>query len=188
MPEHGSSCNYLGMPCHYPVSVYCECTGMHWWSCPADPVDYDLIAHDPPTGIDPNRVVKDMTEGEAQTWCKWYVSTFTPVGWPEPECVPRESQGGMALGDFFGGCYNRLCAAQCESSLKQLPCEATVGALSDCVLSTVATFKTPRPWGYGCGHYLMAPNCTGVIVGPPEGWGAPDIDAGPAKGLCPVLF
>ena len=73
-----------------------------------------------------------------------------------------EDRGGWITNTpVFGGSITGLTFEQCVSRLRKKPCLAKVADLNDSIFTMAGGGPSP----YGCGRYLNASDCRGVVVG-----------------------
>jgi hypothetical protein len=157
------------LECPYPPHTSCTCPyndPAPRWSC------VDTTAGPPgtptsgPAAIPETKRIKDLSNAEAQIWCEWFLTKYA-VGTPPPFEGPITAEGyatglGFTLNPNF---YANVCmptevpTTYCVANLKLFPCEATVGELSDCVL----TVARGVPAVHGCGRFLEAASCSQTI-------------------------
>lgn len=159
------------MSCVYPHLLFCSCPlndPNPTWGCISHIGLPDSINHGPPpdTSTATKRIV-DLTDAEAHAWCAWYSMFGQGVGTPPPRPASVTADGYVTVGftvnwDFFGdACATEpLAEDQCVQNLELLHCEATLGELTDCVM----TIRLGEPQPHGCGRFFEAANCDGTIV------------------------
>jgi len=169
-PESNTDCfGHLGTNCPFPRMTSCECSSstQTLWKC----VDLTLppagLPSTGPSTVSEDKPIKDLSDAEAQAWCEWFPTAVNGVGTPPPIEGPVSSDGYVNVGatiarDFFAGvCVpTGLAVSHCKANLKLFPCEATVGELTDCVLTGLRYY----PAVHGCGRFLARANCEGTIV------------------------
>lgn len=167
-PEQGTSCFGLkGTTCPYPLDVECECPatiGNDDWDCRSQRVDLPML----PANFPGSKRIRDLTDGDRQNWCAWL--TEPEPGFPSPPEVAPDADGyypemGCATQSGTLGCPGIMephgyPASVCVANLALSSCEATLGDLTDCVLTV--RFQQPAP--HGCAPYLTAPGCGDTII------------------------
>lgn len=167
-PEDGSSCNgFKDMTCPYPPreQCYCPIAAAARWSCPEPPTPAEA-----PASIDPEKLVRDLSDAERQVWCEWLLSITVEPGFPAPPEVPPTADGfypnSACTGCGGGVSINAMMplsmpASACVANLQLSTCEAPVAELNDCTRSMMSVcWPQPR----GCARYFEAPGCAGTIA------------------------
>jgi hypothetical protein len=170
LPAEGSDCfGYVTLSCPYPHFQRCTCQSSdRQWHCTDGSALPDSINHSPPpdTSTAAKKIV-DLTDAEAHTWCAWYSAFAQGVGTPAARSSTVAPDGYLTTGLYVSWeFYDYACLAeplgedQCVQNLGLLHCEATLGELTDCILTSWS--GVPQP--HGCGRFFEAANCDGTIV------------------------
>lgn len=127
------------------------------------------------SGVDLNKLVKDLSLDEAQAWCGWFTRVFPLAGSPMPEDRPVDPEGFVsgygAIGcEMTGVCTEHLSQGHCVENLRHQPCEATLEELDACIGVLWGLCQLTER----CAPFLAAPSCLGTIVAPRSD---PDADA-----------
>lgn len=173
-PDAGSSCSeHAGEHCYFPDAA-CSCAADDAkWACIRNlrPVLVPAVVQRlcPPDGLDESKLLKDLTDAEVSTWCKWYGD---PSGSPRPPVTDNDPPGmALSYSAIFiqlgaNACLKDLPQVYCEKSLRLRPdCTATLEQLDDCVESIRAvSIGTPGWVGHGCAPLFGNVTCKNVVV------------------------
>jgi hypothetical protein len=174
--ENGSSCfGHYSTECWYPTAVRCSCyQGSGVWECTGSGRPW--LVPDPPSSVRADAPITQLSDAELEAWCRWYQDAIQGPGFPplpDAEVGPDGKTQTYNCQYGIGGPACAVAAAmlsvrQCTQNLALSACAAPIGALSDCVTTTLSQCL-PSP--HGCARYIQAPNCNGTIVvssnGPP---------------------
>ena len=173
-PASAARCSVSVSNCPFPPRTTCSCT-QGTWSCA---VNRDAEVLPPPTTIDLARPISALTDAEALGWCQWFVTRghFAGPYAPEAPVSPdgyTAGLGGVAWAVFFAdACLpdpGQVALTQCVLNLKSQPCAASLGALTDCVM----TMQSQMAYGHGCGRFFEHLDCDGTIVRHLDPFGEP---------------
>jgi len=174
-PASGERCAAPVSGCPFPLRTRCSCAAGAW-SC-ITTVDGAEVPP-PPATIDLARPISALTDVEALSWCEWFSSRGRLMG-PYPPEAPVSDDGytagvgGIAWPAFFAdACLPdpaQVAPSQCAANLKSQPCAATLGELTDCVI----TLEQQVAYGHGCGRFFEHPDCDGTIVRHLDPFGEP---------------
>lgn len=173
-PANGSPCfGHVGTTCPFPTITECKCEegADPVWACSTrDPA---AGLQPPPTTVDGDKPIKDLSAAERTAWCTWYDSTRLPPGSPQPPESPLDADGwttntGCAFGHGFvcDATLAQIPISYCEGNLGLSSCAAPVRELTDCILTIQSRLNAPTCWPpeHGCARYLEKPGCLGTIV------------------------
>jgi hypothetical protein len=119
--------------------------------------------------LDENKIVKDLSDAELQTFCNWYVELARGSGPPPPRNPPLgfDAQGN-ALGYGYticrspiGGCTPWVSADLCRQNVRREPCTATLRDLDDCLLTFHNSCQIVNQ---GCQALARAAGCSSTLV------------------------
>jgi hypothetical protein len=169
-PSHGDGCfGYLGLQCSYPPRIDCYCDiALESWDCPAQTLEVPEYL-EPPSNLDPERKVAELSGEEREEWCKWYALAGSPPGSPAPVNQPVDDRGYVHPGCGFDPNFCQvglpfLSAEQCVANLRLTQCGSPLSNLSECV--SLVRSGTCGPFDYGCLDYRETPDCIATIVVP----------------------
>jgi hypothetical protein len=158
-----------GVECGYAPREICTCSTVATdplWECAT--LTNAATQLDPPASVNPATPLDAMSDADRQAWCRWYVDLNNGgPGYPEPNVGGVDANGylynvGCNVGWDFYDLAQRptVPTVYCEQNLALTTCELTVSDLTDCILSVINSWPSPR----GCGRYLDTPGCSGTIV------------------------
>jgi hypothetical protein len=171
-PANGADCTGLvDATCPYAednIGCTCRAAPNPLWYCAGEAKTTPISTPPAPTTLSSDTLVKDLSPGEIQTWCDWYIGVFTAPGSPPPEAHAVGADGyarGYAAG-YAHGAWGSACvpevvpASYCAQNLALSACEAPLADLNDCLLN----IRTQKPSPHGCGRLLGSAGCTDLIV------------------------
>jgi hypothetical protein len=129
-----------------PLTLFLVCSG--FGECNGA----EVLAFDPPPGLDANETVADLTDAQAAKVCAWLIATYPLL---PGESVSNFSNAedspptpGYLSGNTYGAtCGNRqvtlvfLTEENCLLNLRHSPCQATLERLERCVSSVQSAIE-----------------------------------------------
>jgi hypothetical protein len=169
LQNDGDSCfGYADQTCPYPPKRTCDCPAGGddlRWQCFEEPP-----ALEAPATIAPDKLVRDLTGEERQSWCAWFIDATVPPGQPLPLDLPADESGFYPSTGCLGcpaaiGIQATMPfpvpASACVANLELTTCGATIAHLTDCIRSL---FSGCFLQGEGCAAFFETPGCSGTIV------------------------
>jgi hypothetical protein len=130
---------------------------------------YGSSSASPRPPLDENKIVKDLSDAELQTFCDWYVELGRGSGPPPPRNPPggfdaqgnAQGYGFTICGSPIGGCLPNVSAELCRQNVRRAPCAATLRDLDDCILTFHQSCQIVNQ---GCQAVARAASCSSTLV------------------------